>query len=79
MRRMYKIINLIKFLKIKLFFILIPLQHKSVQKQFEQAKDEAQKSAQETERLLQVVQMTQEEQNAKEKQIMDLQQYVEIV
>lgn len=44
------------------------------QKQFEQAKDEAAKSAQETERLLQVVQMTQEEQNAKEKTIMDLQQ-----
>lgn len=46
----------------------------SVQKQYEQAKDEATKASQETERLLQVVQMTQEEQNAKEKTIMDLQQ-----
>lgn len=45
-----------------------------VQKQYEQAKDEAAKASQETERLLQVVQMTQEEQNAKEKTIMDLQQ-----
>lgn len=49
----------------------------SVQKQYEQAKDEATKASQETERLLQVVQMTQEEQNAKEKTIMDLQQWVE--
>lgn len=46
----------------------------SVQKQYEQAKEEAAKASQETERLLQVVQMTQEEQNAKEKTIMDLQQ-----
>lgn len=46
----------------------------SVQKQYETAKDEAAKASQETERLLQVVQMTQEEQNAKEKTIMDLQQ-----
>lgn len=46
----------------------------SVQKQYETAKDEAAKAQQETERLLQVVQMTQEEQNAKEKTIMDLQQ-----
>lgn len=45
-----------------------------MQKQFEEAKEEANKSAQETDRLLQVVQMTQEEQNAKEKTIMDLQQ-----
>lgn len=45
-----------------------------VQKQYEQAKEEAAKASQETERLLQVVQMTQEEQNAKEKTIMDLQQ-----
>lgn len=45
-----------------------------LQKQFEEAKEEANKSAQETDRLLQVVQMTQEEQNAKEKTIMDLQQ-----
>lgn len=49
----------------------------SVQKQYEEAKDEAAKASQETERLLQVVQMTQEEQNAKEKTIMDLQQYVD--
>lgn len=55
-------------------FSFIRFQMNSAQKQFELAKDEAQKSAQETERLLQVVQMTQEEQNAKEKQIMDLQQ-----
>lgn len=48
----------------------------SVQKQYETAKDEAAKAQQETERLLQVVQMTQEEQNAKEKTIMDLNQYV---
>lgn len=45
----------------------------SLQKQCEVAKEEASKSAQETDRLLQVVQMTQEEQNIKEKQIMDLQ------
>lgn len=45
-----------------------------VQKQYETAKDEAAKAQQETERLLQVVQMTQEEQNSKEKTIMDLQQ-----
>lgn len=45
----------------------------SAQKQFETAKEEANRSQQETERLLQVVQMTQEEQNAKEKSIMDLQ------
>lgn len=44
------------------------------QKQLDQAKEEAAKSTQETERLLQVVQMTQEEQNSKEKTIMDLQQ-----
>lgn len=45
-----------------------------VQKQYETAKDEAARAQQETERLLQVVQMTQEEQNSKEKTIMDLQQ-----
>lgn len=44
------------------------------QKQLDLAKEEAAKSTQETERLLQVVQMTQEEQNSKEKTIMDLQQ-----
>lgn len=52
--------------------------HFSAQKQYEEAKVEAAKASQETERLLQVVQMTQEEQNAKEKTIMDLQQYESI-
>lgn len=52
-----------------------PFSNFSVQKQYEEAKEEAAKASQETERLLQVVQMTQEEQNAKEKTIMDLQQY----
>lgn len=37
------------------------------------AQEEAQRSAAEMERLLQLVQMSQEEQNAKEKQIADLQ------
>lgn len=46
----------------------------SVQKQFETARDEAARAQQETERLLQVVQMTQEDTNSKEKTIMDLQQ-----
>lgn len=44
------------------------------QKQLEAAQEAAAKASQETERLLQVVQMTQEEQNAKEKTVMDLQQ-----
>lgn len=39
-----------------------------------QSKEEVQRASTETERLLQLVQMSQEEQNAKEKQIMDLQQ-----
>lgn len=42
----------------------------------QKAKEEAQRSGAEMERLLQLVQMSQEEQNAKEKTIMDLQQYV---
>lgn len=48
----------------------------SIQKEYEAAKEKANQSAQETDRLLQLVQMTQEEQNAKEKQIMDLQAWV---
>lgn len=46
----------------------------SVQKQYETAREEAARAQQETERLLQVVQMTQEDTNSKEKTIMDLQQ-----
>lgn len=42
--------------------------------QVEQAREEAKRSATEMERLLQLVQMSQEEQNNKEKQIMELQQ-----
>ena len=42
----------------------------------EAAKEEAKRAATETERLLQLVQMSQEEQNSKEKTIMDLQQWV---
>jgi golgin subfamily B member 1 len=43
-------------------------------KQLEEAREEAKRASTETERLLQLIQMTQEEQNAKEKTIMDLQQ-----
>lgn len=43
-------------------------------KQLEAANEESKRAAQETERLLQLVQMSQEEQNSKEKTIMDLQQ-----
>lgn len=43
-------------------------------KQLEVAKEEAKRAATETERLLQLIQMSQEEQNSKEKTIMDLQQ-----
>lgn len=46
----------------------------SHRKQLEQAKEEAKRSATEMERLLQLVQMSQEEQNSKEKTIMELQQ-----
>lgn len=46
-------------------------------KELEVAKEETKRSVQETERLLQLVQMSQEEQNAKEKQIGELQQWVE--
>lgn len=44
------------------------------EKNLEKAREEAQRSSGEMERLLQLVQMSQEEQNAKEKQIMDMQQ-----
>ncbi|KAG5882397.1 hypothetical protein JTB14_020537 [Gonioctena quinquepunctata] len=44
------------------------------EKKMEQAQEEAKRSATEMERLLQLVQMSQEEQNTKEKQIADLQQ-----
>lgn len=43
-------------------------------KELQTTKEEHQKAAAETERLLKLVQMSQEEQNAKEKTIMDLQQ-----
>lgn len=43
-------------------------------KELEMAKEETKRSVQETERLLQLVQMSQEEQNMKEKTIMELQQ-----
>lgn len=43
-------------------------------KQLEASNEESKRAAQETERLLQLVQMSQEEQNSKEKTIMDLQQ-----
>ena len=42
--------------------------------QLQASKEEAQRLTAETERLLQLVQMSQEEQAQKEKQIMDLQQ-----
>jgi len=44
------------------------------ERDLEKAKEESGRSAAETERLLQLVQMTQEEQNSKEKQIRDLQE-----
>lgn len=43
-------------------------------KQLDDSKEESKRAAAETERLLQLVQMSQEEQNSKEKTIMDLQQ-----
>lgn len=43
-------------------------------KELQTTKENEKKSTAETERLLQLVQMSQEEQNAKEKTIMDLQQ-----
>jgi hypothetical protein len=55
---------------------LIDIQQKydTASKQLEEAKEEAKRASTETERLLQLIQMTQEEQNAKEKTIMELQQ-----
>jgi len=53
-------------------------QIESLQKELEKSKDEASRSQTDMERLLQVVQMGQEEQNAKEKQIRELQEYVHI-
>jgi hypothetical protein len=47
--------------------------HRTI-KQLEASNEESKRAAQETERLLQLVQMSQEEQNSKEKTIMDLQQ-----
>lgn len=46
----------------------------NAEKELEKAREEAGRSSAETERLLQLMQMTQEEQNAKEKQIRDLQE-----
>lgn len=46
----------------------------SCMKELQTTKEEHKKATAETERLLQLVQMSQEEQNAKEKTIMDLQQ-----
>lgn len=50
-------------------------QIESLQKELEKSKEEASRSQTDMERLLQVVQMGQEEQNAKEKQIRELQEY----
>lgn len=50
----------------------------AAEKQLEQSQEDAKRSAAEMERLLQLVQMSQEEQNTKEKQIMELQQYVHL-
>lgn len=44
------------------------------EKKLEQAEEETKRSAGEMERLLQLVQMSQEEQNTKERQIVELQQ-----
>lgn len=44
------------------------------EKKLEQAEEETKRSAAEMERLLQLVQMSQEEQNTKERQIVELQQ-----
>lgn len=56
-------------------FLLLISRFRTV-KELEVAKEEIKRSVQETERLLQLVQMSQEEQNAKEKQIGELQQWV---
>lgn len=44
------------------------------EKELEKSKEEANRCGQETERLLHLVQMSQEEQNSKEKQIRELQE-----
>lgn len=51
-------------------------QIETLQKELEKSKEEANRSQTDMERLLQVVQMGQEEQNAKEKQIRELQECV---
>lgn len=51
----------------------------NMRQQLQKSKEESQRSSAEMERLLQLVQMSQEEQNAKEKTIMDLQQYVLLI
>jgi len=48
----------------------------TAERDLEKAKEESSRSSAETERLLQLVQMTQEEQNSKEKQIRELQEWV---
>lgn len=48
----------------------------TAEKELEKAKEESSRSVAETERLLQLMQMTQEEQNTKEKQIRELQEWV---
>lgn len=48
----------------------------TARQQLQKANEESQRSSTEMERLLQLVQMSQEEQNAKEKTIMELQQSV---
>lgn len=53
--------------------LYILLTHSCI-KELQNTKEEHKKSTTECERLLQLVQMSQEEQNAKEKTIMDLQQ-----
>lgn len=47
---------------------------KAYQLELEKSREDAKRAQTETERLLQLVQMTQEEQNNKEKQIRDLQE-----
>lgn len=54
--------------------VLIILISIRLMKQLDDSKEESKRGAAETERLLQLVQMSQEEQNSKEKTIMDLQQ-----
>lgn len=46
----------------------------NTERELEKFKEEATRSTQETERLLNLMQMSQEEQNSKEKQIRDLQE-----